>query len=131
MKQTKKKRVLIIDQSEHYRSFLKKQLLARNYEIAGEAEDGEQAIKLFESRKPDLTLLNFEMVDTTGIGILQEILTQNPDARIVMLAEGSDINTMNLCLDNGALHCIGKYYPLETIFSAIEESLKLTAVIEG
>ena len=103
--------------------FLRRNLLSRNYEIVGEAEDGEQAINLFKSEKPDLTLLDFEMPTTTGDEVLEEILNLNPDARVIMITGRDDIATMNLCIEKGAFHYIRKDYPPETIFSVIEESL--------
>jgi len=123
MNQTKSIRVLLVDDKEIYIEFLRRNLLARNYEIVGEAKDGEQAIKLFKSEKPDLTLLDFDMPNTKGSEVLEEILTLNPDAIVIMVTGRDDIATMNLCIEKGAFHYIRKDYPLETILSIIEESL--------
>ena len=123
MAKKKSIRVLIVDDSEQFTMFLRRNLLSRNYEIVGEAEDGEQAINLFKSEKPDLTLLDFEMPTTTGDEVLEEILNLNPDARVIMVTGRDDIATMNLCIEKGAFHYIRKDYPPETIFSVIEESL--------
>ncbi|MCH7624069.1 MAG: response regulator [Nitrospinae bacterium] len=123
MAKKKSIRVLIVDDSEQFTMFLRRNLLSRNYEIVGEAEDGEQAINLFKSEKPDLTLLDFEMPTTTGDEVLEEILNLNPDARVIMITGRDDIATMNLCIEKGAFHYIRKDYPPETIFSVIEESL--------
>ena len=123
MAKKKSIRVLIVDDSEQFTMFLRRNLLSRNYEIVGEAEDGEQAINLFKSEKPDLTLLDFEMPTATGDEVLEEILNLNPDARVIMVTGRDDIATMNLCIEKGAFHYIRKDYPPETIFSVIEESL--------
>ena len=123
MNQTKSIRVLLVDDKEIYIEFLRRNLLARNYEIVGEVKDGEQAIKLFKSEKPDLTLLDFDMPNTKGSEVLEEILTLNPDAIVIMVTGRDDIATMNLCIEKGAFHYIRKDYPLETILSIIEESL--------
>ncbi len=124
MTQTKKIRVLLVDDSEHFIMFLKRFLLTRNCEIIGEAEDGEEAIELFKSEKPDLTLLDYEMPASNGSEVLEEILTLNPNAVVIMLTGRDDIATMNLCIEKGATQYIRKDYPLETIFSVIEESLE-------
>jgi len=70
MAKKKSIRVLIVDDSEQFTMFLRRNLVSRNYEIVGEAEDGEQAINLFKSEKPDLTLLDFEMPTATGDEVL-------------------------------------------------------------
>jgi len=131
MNQIEQKRVLLVDDNEHYTKFLKGQLLARNYEIVGEAKDCEQAIELFKSEKPDLTLLDFDMLSVNGTQVLQEILIQDSDALVIMLSGRRDIATMQLCLDKGAYHYIRKDYPVDTIFSVIDESLKNFAGLES
>jgi DNA-binding NtrC family response regulator len=131
MSQIKQKRVLLVDDDEHYIRFLKEQLLARDYEIVGEAKDCEQAMKLFKSEKPDLILLDFNMLSNKGTQILQEILIQDSMAMVLMLSGKGDIATMQICLDMGAYRYIRKDYPLETIFSVIEESLNKFAGMES
>ena len=131
MNQIEKKRVLLVDDDEHSIRIFRKHLHARNYEIVGEAKDCQQAIRLLKSEKPDLTLLDFEMLSATGIGILEEIMAQNPDAMVIMLNGRGDIATMKECLDLGAYHYIRKDYQLETIFSVIDDSLKNFAEVES
>jgi two-component system chemotaxis response regulator CheY len=123
LNQTKSIRVLLVDDNAQYIRFLKRNLLAQNYEIAGEAENGEQAIQLFKSEKPDLTLLDFEMPTTNGSEVMEKILSLNPDARVIMVTGREDMATMKLCIDKGAVHYIRKDYPPETIFSVIQESI--------
>lgn len=123
MNQTKNKRVLLVDDNEHFAKLIKEELLARNYEIIGEAKDGERAIELFDSEKPDLTFLDFDILSKSGTGVLQKILAQNPDGVIIMLSGKGDVATMQLCLDMGAYHYIRKDYPMDTIFSVIGGSL--------
>lgn len=122
MNQTNKKRVLLVDANEHYVRFIREQLLSRDYEIVGEAKDGEQALTLCASEKPDLTLLDFDILSKHGTQVVQEILALNPDGIIIMLSGRGDVATMQLCLDLGAYHYIRKDYPMDTILSVIEES---------
>jgi len=131
MNQIKSKRVLLVDDKELYIEFLRRNLLTRNYEIVGEANDGEQAINLFKSEKPDLTLLDYDMPGPNGSEVLEKIITLNPDAMVIMVTGREDFATMNQCIDKGATHYIRKDYPPETMFSVIEESLKKFAEKEG
>ncbi len=124
MTKSKSTRILLVDDSEQYRVFLKRNLLAGNFEIVGEAEDGEQGILLFKSEKPDLTLLDFEMPAKNGGEVLDEIISMNPDAVVIMLSGVEDNKIMKLCIEKGASHFIHKDSPPETIISAIEESFE-------
>ena len=122
MNQTNKKRVLLVDDNEHYVRFIREQLFFRDYEVVGEAKDGEQALTLCASEKPDLTLLDFDILSKHGTQIVQEILELNPCGIIIMLSGKGDVATMKLCMDLGAYHYIRKDYPMDTILSVIEES---------
>ena len=122
MNQTNKKRILLVDNNEHYVRFIREQLLSRDYEVVGEAKDGEQALTLCASEKPDLTLLDFDILSKHGTQIVQEILALNPCGIIIMLSGKGDVATMKLCMDLGAYHYIRKDYPMDTILSVIEES---------
>ena len=120
----KKYRVLLVDDDVDYLKIFSRRLLARNYEVVGEAENGEEAIELFKSEKPDLTLLDYQMPRQNGGEILQEILAINPEALVIMLTGRVDSESMQQSLDKGAFLYIRKDYPPETIFVLIEESLK-------
>ena len=53
--------------------------------VVGEAADGAQALDLFISRKPDVTIMDIAMPGMDGIQALQAIRAINPGARVIML----------------------------------------------
>jgi DNA-binding NarL/FixJ family response regulator len=54
-------------------------------ELAGEAASGQEAIDQFRALRPDVTLMDLQMPDMTGIDAIIAIRSECPDARIVML----------------------------------------------
>ncbi|MDX2043783.1 MAG: LytTR family DNA-binding domain-containing protein [Acidobacteriota bacterium] len=65
-------RVVIADDERPARSFLAAMLRdCEGVEILGEAENGAQAIQLIEREKPDLALLDLQMPEVDGLGVVR------------------------------------------------------------
>ena len=72
-----------------------------DFEIVGEAEDGETAVSLAQSLQPDLVLLDWKMPKKEGIEAAQEIQKANPAIRTLVLS-GAAVETAVLeAIDNG------------------------------
>jgi DNA-binding NarL/FixJ family response regulator len=56
-----------------------------NLEIAGEAEDGLEAIRCVEKKNPDLLLLDLNMPRMDGISVIREVKKRCPETRIIVL----------------------------------------------
>jgi two-component system response regulator NreC len=55
------------------------------FAIAGEAENGREAIRLAESLHPDLVLMDLSMPKMSGLDAIREIKKRNPDTKIIVL----------------------------------------------
>lgn len=54
-------------------------------ELIGEAENGAQAIALFEQHRPDITLMDLRMPDMNGVDVIQKIREKYPKALVIVL----------------------------------------------
>jgi DNA-binding NarL/FixJ family response regulator len=81
-----KKKILIVEDHTILREGLKA-LLATNpdIEIAGEAEDGREAIWLVEKLNPDMVLMDLSMPRMDGIQAIREIKKRWPKKRVLAL----------------------------------------------
>lgn len=80
-------RVLIADDHKLFRQGLISLMRTREdlVEVIGEAETGEEAIRLAERLRPDVILMDIYMPLIDGLQAAKEILTRFPDIAVVML----------------------------------------------
>jgi len=112
-------RVLIADDEQHMRLLMKTVIKKMNYQVIGEATNGQEAIDLFQKERPDLMLMDINMPYKTGEEALEEILTQFPEALVIMLTSVVDTETVGKCIDRGAANYIRKDTPLTDIAKII------------
>ncbi len=80
-------RVLIVDDTPDIRFLLTSALGALGgFDIVGEAENGEEAVRLANELRPDAVLLDLAMPVMDGLQATPEILKCAPDTRIVILS---------------------------------------------
>jgi DNA-binding NarL/FixJ family response regulator len=53
--------------------------------LAGQAASGRQAVELFRQHRPDVTLMDLQMPDMTGMEAITAIRAEFPEARIIVL----------------------------------------------
>ena len=80
-------KVFIADDHAIVREGLK-QILAetRDIIVAGEAENGLEAVKLFRKSECQVMLLDISMPDRSGIDVLKQIKKEKPDLAVLMLS---------------------------------------------
>ncbi|MBN9661421.1 MAG: response regulator transcription factor [Acidobacteria bacterium] len=54
-------------------------------QLVGEASDGHEALEVFRTHLPDITLMDLQMPETSGIDAMNSIRAEFPDARIIVL----------------------------------------------
>jgi len=62
-------------------------LLSSNpdFDVAGEAEDGRDAVRSIKKFKPDLVLMDLSMPKMDGLDAIREIKKQSPDTKVLVL----------------------------------------------
>lgn len=80
-------RVLIVDDQEAFRSAARLVVaLAEGFEVAGEAETGEDGVRMATELRPDLVLMDMNLPGIDGLEATRQIMTALPDTRVVGLS---------------------------------------------
>lgn len=114
--------VLICDDVESMRVLLSVIVgLRPGLHVAGEAEDGEQAIAEAERLQPDVVLLDLSMPRRTGLDALPEIKRVAPETKVIVLSGFASSMMAPDVIANGAERYIEKGVDPGTIAATIEE----------
>jgi len=99
----KKIRVVLADDHKMIRAGLRLVLEQQaDIAVAGEADDGREAVSLVEATKPDVVVMDVGMPNLNGIEASLQIKQARPDTAIVMLSMHSDEGYILRALRAGA-----------------------------
>ncbi|HEY5810492.1 MAG TPA: response regulator [Povalibacter sp.] len=115
-------RILVVDDEEQIRLFLRITLTAAGYEPL-EAATGRAAIEAATGRKPDLILLDLGLPDVSGLDVIRavRVWTQLP---IIVLSVRSDDTDKVSALDAGANDYVQKPFSTAELLARIRASLR-------
>jgi len=115
-------RVFIADDHAIVREGLK-QILAeqRDIVVAGEAENGLDAVKLFRRAKPHVMLLDISLPDRNGIEVLKQIKQDKPELAVLMLSMHREDQYAIRALKAGAAGYLTKQSAPRELVNAIRQ----------
>jgi two-component system chemotaxis response regulator CheY len=117
------KKILIVDDAAFMRMMIKNIITKHGYEVAGEAENGKQAVSLYSEVKPDLVTMDITMPEMDGIESVKAIRAIDKEANIIMIsAMGQQAMVMD-AIQAGARDFIVKPFQQERVIQAIERAL--------
>jgi two-component system, response regulator PdtaR len=83
-------RILVAEDETIIRLDLKETLERAGHEVCAEARDGEEAVELARTQKPDLAVLDVKMPRLDGIEAARRILAEHPIPIVMLTAYGQD-----------------------------------------
>lgn len=97
-------RILIADDHAIVREGLRALFATEpDFELAAEAADGVEAVDKARVQAPDVILLDMMMPRKTGLEAIQEIIAENPNARILVLTSFAEDEKVFPAIKGGAL----------------------------
>ncbi len=116
-------RLLIVDDALIMRRRIATIAEAAGWVIAGEAQDGIQAIELYQQLRPDLVTLDIVMPKLDGVSALKKIRELDPDARVVMVSAVNQKSKLTECIQAGVSDFIVKPFRASLLQHFFEKSL--------
>jgi response regulator NasT len=107
---------------------LAEMLRDEGYQVVGEASDGQEAVDLAESLRPDLVIMDVKMPRRDGIDAAAEIAAKRI-APIVILTAFSQRDLVEKARDAGAMAYLVKPFSISDLIPAIEVALSRFAEI--
>jgi DNA-binding NarL/FixJ family response regulator len=79
-------RVLIVDDQEPFRQAARMVVdITDGFEVVGEAETGEDSVRIAQELQPDLVLMDVNLPGINGLDATRQILGQGGDSVVVLL----------------------------------------------
>lgn len=124
-------KLVIADDHQLFRSGLRKLCeVMGGFQVLAEAETGLQAVTLARDLKPDVILMDIRMPVLTGVDATQQIMRENPNARVLVLTMYRHDHYITNALKAGACGYLIKDCSEATLFSAIHAAHKGEAWID-
>ncbi|MEI7545948.1 MAG: response regulator [Mycobacteriaceae bacterium] len=116
------RRVLIAEDEALIRLDLAEMLRDEGYQVVGEAGDGQEAVDLAESLRPDLVIMDVKMPRRDGIDAAAEIAAKRI-APVVLLTAFSQRDLVEKARDAGAMAYLVKPFSISDLIPAIEVAI--------
>ena len=71
-------------------------------EVVGEAEDGRQALEMFQAARPDVVLADLRMPVMDGVAMTQAMCRESPSTRVIILSSYEGDEEIYRALEAGA-----------------------------
>ncbi len=78
-------RVLLVDDHDLFRTGLRNLLEERGVQVAGEAADGDGAVRLVRELAPDVVIMDLNMPGISGVDAIKQIAATAPLTRVLVL----------------------------------------------
>ncbi|MCH2546380.1 MAG: response regulator [Alphaproteobacteria bacterium] len=117
--------ILVIDDSPGIRTFLNVSFGGVGARIH-EAPTADMGIKLFETVKPDVVILDLGLPDKDGLDLLPALraMHHNKNITIIVLTVRNDTYTRNKAIEFGANGYVTKPFMMEELYECLNESVK-------
>jgi two-component system chemotaxis response regulator CheY len=117
--------ILIVDDLAFIKIVLRDILLKAGFRVAGEASNGNEAIKLYEESRPDAVLMDITMPGMDGLTALKRIMEIDPAARIIICSALGQQRLIMQAIQLGAKDFIVKPFQPQRIVTALKKALNI------
>lgn len=96
-----------------------REIVEAEFGVAGEAGDGEEALRLYEELKPDFVTLDISMPRTNGMEALRKLMARHPDAKVIIVSAVGQKKMVLDALGYGAKDFVIKPFEPDRVAKAI------------
>jgi two-component system, NarL family, response regulator LiaR len=124
-------KVVVVDDHDMVRKGIISYLLTEsNIEVVGEARSGNEGVQLVKKVKPDIVLMDLLMENGNGIMATKEILSFQPNCKVIIITSYYDDQQVFPTLEAGAFSYLLKTASASEIVRAINKAVQGETIIE-
>lgn len=116
------RKIMVVDDAQFMRVRISKLLVGHGYEVV-EAENGNQAVQVYQVAKPDAVLMDVTMPEKDGLEALTEIRGFDPRAKVIMLTALGQESMVVQAVQAGARDYVVKPFDPDRIMTALQKVL--------
>ncbi|PYT56328.1 MAG: DNA-binding response regulator [Acidobacteria bacterium] len=114
-------RLLLADDHSLVRQGLKALLERQGFQVASEASDGQEAVRLAAKVQPEVAILDISMPVLNGLDAARELLKSSPKTKVVLLTQHDEDHYVTEALRAGAKGYVLKSQAADDLVHAIRE----------
>lgn len=114
--------VLIVDDEEDMRALVRNLIEIANHglSVTGEAANGDEALRRWRDRAPDVVLLDQRMPGLSGLETAELMLREKPQQSVILFTAYLDPDVKSAAEDLGVKACVAKT-DVRTVISRLRE----------
>ena len=117
--------VLIADDLKFIKLVLQELVEKAGFRVVGEASNGQEAVELYQAKRPDVVLMDITMPKMDGLAALKQILAVDPEAKVIMCSALGQQSLIVQALQLGAKDFIVKPFREDRVIGAIKKILDI------
>jgi DNA-binding NarL/FixJ family response regulator len=111
--------VLLADDHRMLREGLRRSMVDEGFEVVGEADNGEEAVRLAAELQPDIVLMDVSMPEMDGVEATRIIRSTDTATRVIMLTMHADTEVLADAIRAGASGYLVKDCSTEEVAEAV------------
>jgi DNA-binding response OmpR family regulator len=115
--------VLVIDDEPRIASFVSRALSAEGFRVDS-APDGVHGLDLARSGRYELVVLDLLLPGMDGVTMLERLMDERPQQRVLVLSALSDVEEKVRCLELGASDYLSKPFALKELVARVRARLR-------
>lgn len=118
------RQVLVVDDDASFRGLLREMFdAAKEFQVVGAAESGQQALNLIDVFRPDLLVSDIEMPEMDGLELVRRTTDRYPETKSILVSANDAWSCLNHVWAEGAIAFIPKSrLSVRSVEQALEEA---------
>ncbi|MDF2925276.1 MAG: CheY4 [Paenibacillaceae bacterium] len=122
-------KVMVVDDTAFMRMVMRSLLEGMGHKVVAEAANGAEAVRMYQTVRPDLITMDITMPELDGISAVRKIKQMDSSARIIMCSAMGQREMVLEAIRNGAADFVVKPVQKERLLAAVSVAFDNTRLL--